>query len=219
MFIDDKHGEVRNRYNVVPQYPEVTYIDIVNMYDQVHISTKVFVDTCLVRKLMDFIWFDYKSNHSHYYVGKPRNEFARNIIKPLKRRWIEMHTLIAILASVPNPNNYSHVDHITFSSDNRAENLKWSPYKPYKLKHGSLPYPDDVDKCVNTAITWHFDCFKVSHPLLRKKSWKTSKSCTNQQKLDQAIKKYEELTALKTCPKSDEEYEKFIELIDEYESM
>ena len=215
--IDD---DIRNRYYEVPQYPDVTHLDIVYMYEQVQVSTKVFVDTCFVSKLVNFIWFNLKTNHSSYYIGKPRNRAGRELLKPLNRRRIELHTLIAIIANIPNPNNYLYVEHIKCTEDNRIENLNWSSNKPYKFKRGDLPYPDDVGNSENNPhITWHLSYFKVSHPILRKKMWTTSKTTefTNQQKFEQAKNKLEELCLLKSCPNNDKELEKFNELIDEYE--
>ena len=240
---DDVHG-VRNEYNIVPNHPDVVYIDIVTEYiydydfedgDYRHWCgvVKVLVDTRFVNELVNFMWYVLKTNHSTYYIGKPQNYMGNEILRMFNRTRIEMHTLIALLANIPNPNNYEYVDSLAWS-DNRVDNLFWTQTRPYKLKYGEdLEYPDDVDKDLSIQnITWHVTnaneltgrqtFFKVDHPYLRDKSWITSKSSklTNQQKLDQALKKFQELNQVYNCPvklKLCIEREKFIELIDEYD--
>jgi hypothetical protein len=246
--IYDDINDVRNDYNIVPGHPEVVYIDIVNRYicgynnvEQYYSYccklTKTLVDTRFVSELVNFMWYDLKTNHSTYYIGRARTDLGKEILTRFNRKSIEMHTLLALLAKVPNPNNYQYVDHYD-SLDNRVENLFWSPTKPYKLKHGiDIKHPDDVTREVTTDITWHITnetgpggdlkhktFFRVDHPYLRDKSWVTSKSSrlTNQEKLDQAINKYHELNKLYTCPIKRRIYierEKFIELIDEYDEQ
>jgi len=243
---DDKNKGFRNIYNIVPSYPDVLYMEVYqeyicgydpvqDYYSYFNKGTKTFIDTRFVNEISNFIWVNLETNHSQYYIGKPRTETGKEILRNLNRKSIELHTLIAILADIPNPDNYLHVDHNSHSSDNRTANLKWSSSKPYKLRYGNpLPYPEDVDKSeMWVNITWHvtnetgpngevvhYSFFKVGHPHLREKIWVTSKSnkFTNQEKLDMAKKKIEEFRD--TCPikkRFHEEIDKFNELIDEYE--
>ena len=234
--ITDDDGFI-NDYNTVPDHPDIVYINIVTeRCRHCSVITKTLVDIRFVNELANFMWYGLKTNHSTYYIGKPRNDFAKEVLARFNRKNIEMHTLVALLADIPNPNNYKYVGSFAWS-DNRVENLYWSPNKAYKLKYGEdLEYPDDVKEKSN-KITWHVTnetgldgtvvhktFFKFGHPYLGDKSWSSSKSSkfTNQEKFDTAIKKYHEFTEklvneFPLVSKIENERETINELIYEYD--
>ncbi len=241
----NKDGTSRNEYYTLLRNPDITYILISDVYvisynfDGDYYSyafdqCTVLVDTVFVKDILNFEWKRMKTNHGDYFIGKPRNEDGVNFLKRIGRHSVELHTMIALLASVPNPNRYEFVDHITYSKDCRVANLTWSATKPYRIMNGeSLQYPGmkehpeirwKVSNVMENGQAVQKSFFSVSHPRMRSKSWYTSRSSnlTQEQKFEQAKKKVYELERLdeQECPLKaayHDMWEGIYELIDEYD--
>jgi hypothetical protein len=241
-------GRFRNTFEMVHRLPEITHVEVAEYftigynsesdYYSYMTEMKVFiVDSVFVKDLINFTWYRMKTNHGSYSLGKPRTEKGKEFLQRIGRDNIEMHTLLALVAGIPNPNSLLYVDHVTHSRDNRIANLTWSDTKPYRQLHGEdIRYPDGHvgDERIKYHIASelgpngeviHKPFFKVSHRSLRSKSWFTSRSpkMTNQQKLEQAKKKLKELDDVdKVLPGMialDVLWDRMIELMDEYNDV
>jgi hypothetical protein len=227
---------VCNTYNVYREnefaYVEIGHYYVLGYNEEKHYYSygcsqrTVFVEVSVVEHMINFMWRKISSNHGCYYEGVPRNEKGREFLNKLGWEQIELHTLIAMVMNVPNPNNFPFVDHVLNPLENRTGSLCWSATKPYAVVDEDVEeYPRDVDVGARNieGIDWDVDgFFKVSHPLLREVSWETEKSShvSNQDKFEQAVKKVAELDEeyLKQFPeKSKWHQDELMEAMAEYE--
>lgn len=92
------------------------------------------------------LWEKYNDKYDISNYGNIRNNITKKLYKPHKDKDgylihnnIKLHRAVA-LTFIPNPNNYTDVDHIDYNrSNNNVNNLRWCSHKD-NCQHSSKNY-------------------------------------------------------------------------------
>lgn len=199
-----------------------TYTQIgITTYSTLHIDAEkyifnIVIDTKYVENLKNFIWYRLNTDDGNYFATT-LNSKTQLLIPPEMKVYhqVLLHRLIAHLANLPNPNNYTTVDHIDRETlDNREANLRWLSQgdqnrntNKRNRKVNARELPDDIEVPLPKYITWNVSrettkagkvlerkFFRIEkHPSQDNKTWTTTKRAdvSNQTKLNEAKEKLE----------------------------